>query len=73
MKTHNFFQSHATHYNTISNGVNPRLYAFCPLGILRLPTEVISWHGVTATKAGKTRNIFHYGVHAIEVNKAGPM
>ena len=23
MKTHKFFQSHATHYNTISNGVNP--------------------------------------------------
>ena len=23
MRTHKFFQSHATHYNTISNGVKP--------------------------------------------------
>ena len=23
MKIHKFFQSHATHYNTISNGVKP--------------------------------------------------
>src|SRR3972149_11585815 len=52
-------------------GLHPRLYAFCPLGILRLPTEVISCHDFLARRSrnqsseDKARRIFHYGVHAI--------